>query len=50
MENHNLAVDHIIMCGLVPNMINFMFPLRCKYLKKYPPIVILNDKPPSEKQ
>jgi hypothetical protein len=50
MENNFLATDHIILCGMVPNLINFILPLRARYLEKYPPIVILHDKEPSEKQ
>lgn len=50
MENNILATNHIILCGLVPNLINFVLPLRSKYLGKYPPILILHSKEPSEKQ
>ena len=50
MENNILATNHIILCGLVPNLINFVLPLRSKYLGKYPPIVILHSKEPTEKQ
>lgn len=50
MENNILATNHIILCGLVPNLINFVHPLRSKYLGKYPPIVILHSKEPTEKQ
>ena len=50
MENNILATNHIILCGLVPNLINFVMPLRAKYLVKYPPIVILHVKEPSEKE
>lgn len=50
MENNLLAINHIILCGLVQNLVNFMVPLRAKYLKNYPAIVILNEKEPYEKQ
>lgn len=50
MENNILATNHIILCGLVPNLRNFVLPLRAKYLEKYPPIVILHVNPPTEKQ
>lgn len=49
MENNILATNHIILCGLVPNLINFVIPLRSKYLSKYPPIVILHEFKPTEK-
>lgn len=32
------------------NLINFVLPLRAKYLTTYPPIVILNEQEPTEKQ
>lgn len=50
MENNILATNHIILCGLVSNLRNFVLPLRAKYLEKYPPIVILHVSPPTEKQ
>ena len=50
MENNILATQHIILCGLVPNLRNFVLPLRAKYLETYPPIVILHVNPPTEKQ
>lgn len=50
MENNILATNHIILCGLVQNLINFVLPLRSKYLAKYPPVVILHSKEPTEKQ
>jgi len=50
MENNILATQHIILCGLVPNLRNFVLPLRAKHLDKYPPIVILHVHPPTEKQ
>jgi len=50
MEKNILATNHIVLCGLVPNLINFILPLRAKNLSRYPPIVILHDKKPSEKQ
>jgi hypothetical protein len=43
LEKNILAIDHIILCGLVPNLINFVVPLRAKYLNKYPTIVILHE-------
>ena len=42
LENNILANKHIILAGLVDNLINFMMPLRAKYLHKYPTVVILN--------
>ncbi|KRX03636.1 hypothetical protein PPERSA_04188 [Pseudocohnilembus persalinus] len=50
LQNNILAIDHIILCGLENNLLNFLIPLRSKYLQKYPTIVILNEEPPSEKQ
>lgn len=50
MENNILATQHIILCGLVSNLRNFVLPLRAKHLDKYPPIVILHVHPPTEKQ
>jgi len=50
MENNILANNHIILCGLVPNLRNFILPLRAKHLDKYPPILILHVNPPTEKQ
>jgi len=50
MENNILAHNHIILCGMVPNLKNFILPLRAKYLEQYPPIVLLHTSPPSEKQ
>ena len=50
MENHLSATNHILLCGIVPNLINFVLPLRAKYLIEFPPIVILHDKDPTEKQ
>lgn len=50
MENNILATNHIILCGLVSNLRNFVLPLRAKYLDKFPPIVILHVSPPTEKQ
>jgi hypothetical protein len=50
LEHNQIAMDHIILCGMVPNLINFVLPLRAKYLTKYPPIVILHTDPPNEKQ
>lgn len=48
--NSVLAENHIILSGMVPNLINFVIPLRQRYLRKYPPIVILNPTPPNEKK
>lgn len=50
MDNHILATNHIILCGVVSNLRNFILPLRAKHLEKYPPIVILHTQPPTEKQ
>ena len=50
LEDSILAMNHVILCGLVSNLINFVLPLRAKHLTTYPPIVILNDHEPTEKQ
>ena len=50
MEKNILTTEHIILCGMVHNLSNFVMPLRSKYLKKYPTIVILHDQEPTEKQ
>ena len=50
LEDSILATNHVILCGMVSNLINFVLPLRSKYLSTYPPIVILNDHEPTEKQ
>jgi len=42
-------VNHIILCGAADNFLNFITPLRAKYLEKYPPIVLLNEIEPTEK-
>jgi hypothetical protein len=49
LEDSILATNHVILCGMVSNLINFVQPLRAKYLITYPPIVILNDHEPPEK-
>ena len=50
MRNNILATNHVILCGVVPNLSNFIAPLRLKYIEKYPSIVILHPSPPTEKQ
>ena len=50
LEGSILASNHVLLCGLVSNLINFVVPLRAKYLTTYPPIVILNELEPTEKQ
>jgi len=49
LHNNILAENHIIICGIVPHMINFVMPLRAKYLSRIIPIVILNTEVPTEK-
>lgn len=49
LEKNILAMNHIILCGMAHNLINFIIPLRSKYLLKYPTIVILHNEPPTEK-
>lgn len=48
MENNILASNHIIVAGMMPNLINFIMPLRAKYLTEKKPIVILNESPPTD--
>lgn len=50
MENNILATNHIILCGIVPNLLNFVQPLRAKYLQNYPPIIILHPNTLEEKE
>ena len=50
MENNILATDHILLCGIVPNLVEFVIPLRAKHLTKYPPKIILHDKEPNDKE
>lgn len=50
MENNILASNHIILCGIVPNLLNFVLPLRAKYLTHYPPIVILHPQALEDKE
>ena len=50
MRNNILATNHVILCGVVPNLLNFIAPLRLKYIEKYPSIVILHPSPPTDKQ
>ena len=50
LENSMLAVDHIIICGIVDNINSFIQPLRASHLKEPSPIVILNDEPISSRQ
>lgn len=46
LEKNILATDHIIVSGMMPNLINFIMPLRLKNLAKYPAIVFLNEQIP----
>ena len=48
LENSRIQ-NHIILCGLVPNLLKFVEPLRAKYLVKYPAIVMLHTEPPNDK-
>ncbi len=50
MEKNILATNHIVLCGMVPNLINFILPLRSKNLNHYPPVVILHNQKPTDKQ
>jgi hypothetical protein len=49
MEKNILATNHIVLCGMVPNLINFILPLRSKNLNHYPPVVILHNYKPTDK-
>ena len=42
LQNNILANNHIILCGMVHNLMYFIMPLRAKYLPIYPTIVILH--------
>lgn len=48
LEGEMITQDHIILCGLSRNMHKFLIPLRQKYLKKFPTIVILNETLPEQ--
>jgi hypothetical protein len=50
MYNSELADQHILVCGLVANLFNFVMPLRAKYLEQISTIVILHIEKPSDKQ
>ena len=43
MQDSKLADKHIIICGMVENLLYFVKPLRAKHLKEIHPIVILNE-------
>ena len=49
MEESMLAENHIIICGMVENIIHFVMPLRADHCKEPSPIVILHDDLPSNK-
>lgn len=49
MEDSMLAENHIIICGMVENIIYFVMPLRADHCKDPAPIVILHDELPSAK-
>jgi len=50
MEDSMLAEDHIIICGMVENIIHFVMPLRTDHCQDPSPIVILHDELPTAKQ
>lgn len=50
LQDSKLAENHIIICGMVENMRNFVMPLRAKHLKTISPIVILHEHTLSMKQ
>lgn len=49
LEGNILAMGHIVISGVSQNLIHFIMPLRFRFMKKYPPIVILNPTPPDQK-
>lgn len=49
LENQMLAVDHIIICGMVENIRHFVMPLRSENCEDPSPIVILHDELPTPK-
>jgi len=44
-----LAIDHIIICGMVENIGHFVKPLRAGHCINPSPIVIMHDEVPSTK-
>lgn len=50
MLHSELCDNHILVCGLVTNLFNFVMPLRAKYLEQIYPILILHPDKPTEKQ
>lgn len=50
MEDSMLAVDHIIICGMVENIKYFVMPLRAGHSNNPAPIVILHTELPTTKQ
>lgn len=50
LKDSKLAENHIIICGMVENIKQFVIPLRAKYLHDPSPIVILHDELPTPKQ
>ena len=50
LEDNMLAVDHIIICGMVQNIKHFIEPLRSDSCDELTPIVILHEDLPSSRQ
>jgi hypothetical protein len=48
MKNNILATNHIIVAGMINNLVHFVIPLRSKTLTRYPPIIIFDTKAPNE--
>lgn len=46
LEDKPVAHNHIVLCGLSDNLQKFFVPLRPKWLKAFPLIVILHESPP----
>jgi hypothetical protein len=49
LEDNMLAVDHIIICGMVQNIKHFIEPLRSDACDELTPIVILHEELPSSR-
>ena len=49
LEDNMLAINHIIICGMVENIQHFIMPLRSELCDEPTPIVILHDEPPSSR-
>ena len=43
LQDSKLAENHIVICGMVENIIHFVMPLRADHLIDPSPIVILHD-------